>query len=118
MAGWDLVGAIRRRSDYDSRYKDGPNFIRCVDRKDPQFHEVWTFGEGGIMREVYPTARVYVVDGFVGEFATNYLTPSWRRIPMFGVKPINGSVQWLDVPDPLRTDGPPWTDNILAPSPA
>ena len=37
---------------------------------------------------------------------------------MFGVNSMNGSVQWLVVPAPLRTDGPPWTDNILAPSPA
>ena len=35
---------------------------------------------------------------------------------MFEVNSINGSVQWLVVPAPLRTDGPPWTDNILAPS--
>ena len=37
---------------------------------------------------------------------------------MFRVNSINGSVQWLGVPAPLRTDGPPWTDNILVPSPA
>ena len=37
---------------------------------------------------------------------------------MFGLNSINGSVQLLDVPAPLRTDGTPWTDNILAPSPA
>ena len=36
---------------------------------------------------------------------------------MFEINPINRSVEWLGVPDPLRTDGPPWTDNILAPSP-
>ena len=36
---------------------------------------------------------------------------------MFRVNSINGSVQWLGIPDPLRTNGPPWTDNILAPSP-
>ena len=34
---------------------------------------------------------------------------------MFGVNPINGSVQWLGVPHFLRTDIPAWTDNILAP---
>ena len=33
---------------------------------------------------------------------------------MFGVNPINKSVQWLGVPDFLVTDGIPWTDNILA----
>ena len=37
---------------------------------------------------------------------------------MFGVNSINGSFQWLGVPAPLRTDGTPWTDNILVPSPA
>ena len=37
---------------------------------------------------------------------------------MFGVNSINGSVQWLVISAPLRTNGPPWTDNILAPSPA
>ena len=37
---------------------------------------------------------------------------------MFGVNYINGSVQWLGVPTPLSTNGTPWTDNILAPSPA
>ena len=31
---------------------------------------------------------------------------------------MNGSVQWLDVPDPLSNDGPHWIDNILAPIPA
>ena len=36
---------------------------------------------------------------------------------MFGVNPINGGVQWLGVPAPLRTNGPPWTDNISATSP-
>ena len=34
---------------------------------------------------------------------------------MFGVNYINGSVQWLVVPTPLRTDEPPCTDNILVP---
>ena len=34
---------------------------------------------------------------------------------MFGVNSINGSVQWLGVRDFLRTDGPPWSDNLLGP---
>ena len=37
---------------------------------------------------------------------------------MFRVNLINGSVQWLGVPATLRNYIPPWTDNILAPSPA
>ena len=34
---------------------------------------------------------------------------------MFGINSINGSVQWLGVPDFLRTNGPAWTANLLAP---
>ena len=37
---------------------------------------------------------------------------------MFRVNYINGSIQWLVIPDPLSTDGPPWTNNILVTSPA
>ena len=37
---------------------------------------------------------------------------------MFGVNSINGSVQWFGVAAPMRADGTPWTDNILAPSPS
>ena len=82
----------------------------------PQIYEVWTFGEDGVTREVHPTSRIDVGAGFVGEFATDYLTPSWRRVPIFGVNSINGSVQWLGVPHFVRTDGTAWTDNILDPS--
>ena len=28
---------------------------------------------------------------------------------------INGSVEWLDVPDFMRNNGPPWTLNLLTP---
>ena len=87
-----------------------------MDGREPHIHEVWTFGEDGVTREVYLTARVDVGAGFFGEFATNYLTPSWCIIPMSGVKYINEIFQWLGIPAPLRNDGPPWTDNILAPS--
>ena len=68
------------------------------------------------MREVHPTARLDVGSGFVGEcFDTDYLTISWRRVPMFGRNSINGSIEWLDVPNFLSTDGPPWTANTWAP---
>ena len=66
MAGRELVGSIHRRSDYGGGNEDGPEFIRCVDRREPQIHEVWTFGEDGVMREVLPTAQVDVGTGFVG----------------------------------------------------
>ena len=87
-----------------------------MDGQESQIHDVWTFGKDRVTREVPPTARVDVGAGFVGEFATNYLTEYWRRIPMFGVNSINGSVQWLGVPAPLSTNGSPGTDNTFAPS--
>ena len=106
MASQEPVGSISRPSNSGSGDEDGPEFIRCVDGRDPQIHEVRTFGEDGVMREVHPTARLDVGDGLVREFATDYLTEIWRRVPMFGINSINGSVQWLGVPDFLRTDGP------------
>ena len=100
-------GAIRRPSYSIFVDKDGPEFIRCFDGRQPKIHEVWTFVEDGVTREVHPTARVDV-DPFVGEcFANDYLTPTWRRIPMFVRNSINGSVDRLGVPNFLRNDGPP-----------
>ena len=86
-----------------------------MDRREPQIHEVWAFGEDGVMGEVCPTAQVDVGTGVVGEFTISYLTEIWRRIPSFGIIPINGSVEWLIVPDFHGTDGPDWTANLLAP---
>ena len=89
-----------------------------MDGQEPQIHEVWTFGEDGITREVHPIAQVDVGAGFFEKFATDYLTESWRRVPMFGGNSINGSVEWLGVTEFLRTDRPPWTANILATHPS
>ena len=71
MDGCEPVGAICQRSDSGSGDEDGPEFIQCVDRREPQIHEVWTFGEDNVMRDVHPTAQVDAVVGFVGEFAAN-----------------------------------------------
>ena len=46
MAGQELFGAIRRRSDSSSGDEYVPQFIQFVDGRDPQIHEVWTFGGG------------------------------------------------------------------------
>ena len=117
MARWERVGSIRRRSVSDSGDEDRPKFIQCEDGLEPQIHRAWTFDEDGVTREVHPRAQVHVGTGFVGEFAANHLTPSWLRIPMFGVNSIYGIVQWLGIPAPLSTDGPHCEYNILAPSP-
>ena len=58
------------------------------------------------MRVVHPTARVDVGAGFIRYFVTDYFTPSWRRVPMFGRNSNNGSVEWLGVPDFMRTNAP------------
>ena len=87
-------------------------------RSEPQIHEVWTFSEDSVTREVHLATQEDVRSGFVREFATNYLTPSWHRVPVFGRNPINGRVKWLGVPDFLMTNGPPWTTYILAHCPS
>ena len=92
------------RSDSGSGDEDVPEIIRCVDGRELQVHKVWTFGEDGVTPEHHPTAQVGVGAGFVGEFAKNYLIEDGRRIPMFRINYINGSIQWLGVPDPLRTE--------------
>ena len=110
------VGAIRQTSNSGSGADDGIEFIRCVGGRQPEIHEVWTFGNDGINPEVHPFACVDVGD-FIGDcFATNYLAGNGGRVPMFGRKLINGSFKWMGVPDFLRADGPPWNDNILCPS--
>ena len=115
MPGLEPVRALFRPSDSGCGYDDGLQFIHCVDKRQPEIHEVWTFGEDGVTPEVHLTARADVV-AFVGDYFSTYsLAPTWRRVPMFGRKSINGSIEWLGVSVFLRNDGPPWTLNILAP---
>ena len=112
---WEPVGDIRCFYDSGSEDEYGPKFIHCVDRIQPEIHEVWTFGEDGVTTKVHPTARVDV-GTFVGDcFATNFLTLTWHSIPMLDSNYINGSVKWLVVPNFLMNNGPPWTLNLLAP---
>ena len=108
------VGSISRPSDSGRGYDDGPQFIRCVDGQQPKTHEVWIFGENGVNPKVHPTVHVDV-GNFSGDyFSTNYPTPTWCRVRMFGLKSKNGSVNWIGNPSFLRNDGPPWTLNLLA----
>ena len=115
MTRQDTVGATRRPSNSGSGDKNGPEFICYVGGRQPEIHEGCTFGEDGVTPEVHLTVHIDV-SAFVGKsFATNYLTLTWRRMPMFGRNYINGSVEWLGVPNFLRNYGPPWTLNLLAP---
>ena len=78
-------------------------------------HEVRDLGSSGITCEVHPTAQVNSDAGFVGEFFSDYLTESGCRVPIIGQISINGSVEYLGIPDFHRTGAPFWADNILAP---
>ena len=53
---------------------------------------------------------------FVADFfGTDYLNENGRSVSMLRRKLINGSFEWIGVSDFLRTNGPPWTANILDP---
>ena len=111
----DPVGAIFQPSDSDIGENDRLDFIHCVGGRHPEIHKVWTFGEHVITPEVHPFAHVDV-GAFVRDcFATDYLNENGRRVPMFERKSINGSFEWMGIPDFLRTDGPPWYSNLLDP---
>ena len=83
MDVWEPVGDNLWRSNSGCGDEDWPEFIWCVDVREPQFHEVWTLGEDSVTPECHPTERVDIGAGFVGEFLTNYLTGYGFRIPMF-----------------------------------
>ena len=86
-----------------------------MDGREPQIHKVWDFGSDGITCEVCPKARLDVGAGVVGELLSDYLTESRRRVPILGQISINGSAEYLGIPDFHRTGGPFWGSNILAP---
>ena len=54
MSGSYPVGFIDAASYSVNGDAEGPEFIWCMDRREPQVREVWTFGEDGVMREVHP----------------------------------------------------------------
>ena len=65
MAVWEPVGSIDSPYNSGSRDAEGPEFIQCVDGREPQINEVWNFGEDGVTCEFHPTARVDVGSGFL-----------------------------------------------------
>ena len=50
----------------------------------------------------------------MGEFTTNYLAESGHRIPIIGKISINGSVQFLGIPDFVRDSGFSFIENLLS----
>ena len=91
------VGFIHQPSNSGSEDKYGLEFIRCVDGREPQIHELWFFAEDGITREVHPFARIDF-GGFSEDcFHTAYATEIGRRVFIYGRKCINGSIEWFGV---------------------
>ena len=76
-------------------------------------HEVWDFGSDVITREVHSASRVYQGAGVMRKFSSNYLSESGRRVTILDQIYINGSVEYLSIPDFHRTGGPFQYDNLL-----
>ena len=115
MARRETAGSIRLPSDSGYGDGDGPEFICCVHRRQPEINEVWNLGEDDVPPKVHPYAHVDV-RAFFGElFDTDKITPTWRMIPIFGRTSINGIFGWLGVPNFLRNDRLTCTLNLLAP---
>ena len=110
------MGSILWPSNPGSRVTEDNEFIRCVDGQEPQINELWCLSLYNINQEVHPTARVEVVAGTVGEFTTNYLAENRRRIPIIGKLSINGSVQFLGIPDFVWGFGLSFLTNLQAPT--
>ena len=66
----EAVGSIHWPSNYVSGDAEGYEFIRCVEGRESQIHEVWDFGDDGVMREFDPTEQVDVGAGVVREFSS------------------------------------------------
>ena len=60
------VGVIYQPSSSGSGVEYGLEFIRCVGGREPQIHELWSFVEDGITREVHPFAQIDV-GNFIGD---------------------------------------------------
>ena len=65
MSGKEPDGLIDTASYYGIRGVEGPEFIRCMDRRKSQVHEVLTFGEYGITHEIHLAVQVDVGTRFV-----------------------------------------------------
>ena len=109
------VRIIRQPSSSGSRDKYGLEFIRCVGGQEPQIHELWSFAEDIITREVHPFARIDVCNFSRDCFHTAYVTEIVRRVFIYGQKYMNGSVKWLGVPAPSFGTGVAWTEIFLFP---
>ena len=107
------MGPIHWSSYSVSGGTEGVEFIRRVDVRELQMHEIWCLGSDGITCEVQATARIDVCAETVGQFATKYITENGRRIPIIGQISINGSVKLLGIPDYVWVCGLLFLENVL-----
>ena len=78
---------------------EGVEFIRCIDVREPQIHEIWCPGPYVVTREFHLTARIDVGAETVKQFSTQQFFENGRRILVMGKNFINGSVKLLGIPD-------------------
>ena len=52
------VEAIDWPSNSGCGDSDRSNFIRCVDRREPEVHKVWIWGDDDITTKVHPSSQV------------------------------------------------------------
>ena len=87
------AGVIRQPFRSGNRGEDGIEFVCCVDGREPQIHELWSFAEDGITRKVHPFAHVDVGDFFRDCFQTYYMTKEACRVTILDRRFINASVE-------------------------
>ena len=110
------MGSIHQPSDYGRVGTEDIDFIRCVEIRDPQLHGMWCLGSDKITRKIHPTARLEVGNGTLGLFTNNYLDENGRRIPVIGQLSINGSVQFLGIPNFFGNSGLLFIENLKSPT--
>ena len=82
-----------------------PWFTRCIEGHKTDIYELWTLSDD-VICEVHPYARVQISNNIIGEtFHTHFFNAKAVRIPFLGHISVNGSVQWLDVPQPFGKTG-------------
>ena len=77
---------------------------------------MWCLVLDNVTCEIHPEVRVDVGAGTVGQFTTYCLAENGRIITITGQLSINGSVQFLGIPDFSRDSGFSFIENLQAPT--
>ena len=90
-------------------------YIHFLDGRVPEAFEPSDLAEDGV-REVHLSARVKLLDYFIGEtFHTHFFNAYYLQIPFLGRKSVNMSVKFLDAARATQKVGSrvaTWTENI------